>query len=266
MTKTQINKIQKAKGLGKGVDIKISKTQITKVVRKGGSLFSSLVSLGTKLLPKAVKMATKVIPAVTTGALTSLGNFGMDKILGQGVSQKGGFLIPQDKIQKLIENNHLLTNKQKQDILIALQSGGELIIKPTLKQRGGFLGTLLATIGVPLLLKALTGNGMQNRPRSDYGMQNRPYRDAYLPYIPPPFYTHSGMGCKKKDRQRIITREKQLNPPLMSVIEKPPFLIKAISNFDIMKWIDYMRIPNFNGVISRDQTNTYMFQQWVLHC
>ena len=39
----------------------------------------------------------------------------------------------------------------------------------------------------------------------------------------------------------------------MSVIEKPPFLIKAISNFYIMKWIDYMRILNFNGVISRDQ-------------
>ena len=204
LTKTQINKIQKAKGLGKGVDIKISKTQIAKVVRKGGSLFSSLVSLGTKLLPKAVKMATKVIPAVTTGALTSLGNFGMDTILGQGVSQKGGFLIPQDKIQKLIENKHLLTNKQKQDILIALQSGGELIIRPTLKQRGGFLGTLLATIGVPLLLKALTGNGMQNRPRSGYGMQNRPYRDAYLPYIPPPFYTHSGMGCKKKTGKGLL--------------------------------------------------------------
>ena len=47
LTKTQINKIQKAKGLGKGVDIKISKTQITKVVRKGGSLWSTSAIVST---------------------------------------------------------------------------------------------------------------------------------------------------------------------------------------------------------------------------
>ena len=194
--------------MGKGVDIKISKTQITKVVRKGGSLFSSLVSLGTKLLLKVVKAASKVIPGVATGALSSLGEFGMNKILGQGASQIGGFLIPQDKIQKLIDNIHLLTKKQKEDLSISLQSGGELKIKPTQKQRGGFLGTLLATIGVPLLLKALTGKGtgkgMQNRPRGGCGMQNRPYWDSYLPYTPPPFYTHSGMACKKKTGKGLL--------------------------------------------------------------
>jgi len=92
----------------------------------------------------------------------------------------------------------------------ALQSGGQLVIKPTPKQRGGFLGTLLASIWVPILLKALIGGNRQNRcyiahrafriprvkaPRvpsttkkSGTRMQNRPYTDLLLPYNPPPFY------------------------------------------------------------------------------
>ena len=205
LTKRQINKIQ---GLGKGVDIKISKTQITKVVRKGGSLFFSLVSLGAKLLPKVMKVATKVAPGVVTGALSSLGEFRMKKILGQGASQTGGFLIPQNKIQKLIDNIHLLTKKQKEDLSIALQSGGELMIKPTQKQRGGFLGTLLAVIGVPLVLKALTGKGtgkgMRNRPRGGYGMQNRP---------------STGKGTGKGHRTIIHIHKYRISPPEYLMID-----------------------------------------------
>ena len=36
------------------------------------------------------------------------------------------------------------------------------MINPIKEQSGGFLGTLLASIGVPLLLNALTGKGMKN--------------------------------------------------------------------------------------------------------
>ena len=39
LTKTQIKRIQKAKAMNKGVDIKISKSQIRKVARHGGSLW-----------------------------------------------------------------------------------------------------------------------------------------------------------------------------------------------------------------------------------
>ena len=86
------------------------------------------------------------------------------KIEGQG--QVGGFLIPQDKVGKLIDNRKYLTKKQKDDIVTALQSGfrRQIVIRPTAQQRGGFLGTLLASIGVPILPKyALTGRGLQNR-------------------------------------------------------------------------------------------------------
>ena len=91
---------------------------------EGGSLWSSLFSLGAKLLPMETSYAvTKVVPALATGALSGLANVGVDKIFGKG--QIGGFLIPQnevDQVQRL---------------------------------------ALLASIGVPLLFNALTGKGLQ---------------------------------------------------------------------------------------------------------
>ena len=48
LTKTQILRIQKALRLGKGVDIKISKTQARKVVKHGGALFSVLSGISPK--------------------------------------------------------------------------------------------------------------------------------------------------------------------------------------------------------------------------
>ena len=44
----------------------------------------------------------------------------------------------------------------------ALKQRIPFVIKPTKKQSGGFLGTLLASIGVLLLLNALAGKGMQD--------------------------------------------------------------------------------------------------------
>ena len=57
LTETQVNKIKKSVGNKTGVDIKISKTQIRKSVKHGGSLFSSLALLGAKALPLMTKAA-----------------------------------------------------------------------------------------------------------------------------------------------------------------------------------------------------------------
>ena len=84
---------------GTGSDIKISKTQIRKTVRQGGSLWGSLISLGSKLLPMAMPLAKKAIAPLATGALSGLASLGVDKIFRKG--QRGGFLIPIDKIAQL---------------------------------------------------------------------------------------------------------------------------------------------------------------------
>ena len=189
LTSTQLKRIKKAINNKTGVDLKISKTQIRSVVQKGGSLWSSLLNLGMKALP----YASKAIPALTTGAIQALGSLGVDKIFGRG--QSGGFLIPQDKINQLIQYKDLLTKKQKEQIVNAIHTGGQIIVKPSKRQMGGLLGTLLGAIGIPLLMKALKGGLIV------------PYQN------PPPFIgtwdNPIGMGVKKKAPKRKTQKKGQ---------------------------------------------------------
>ena len=58
-----------------------------------------------------------------------------------------------------------MTNKQKEQILSALQSGGQVVVKPTKKQSGGLLGTMLASIGIPLAIEAVKSVFGKGAPR-----------------------------------------------------------------------------------------------------
>ena len=167
LTANQIKKIQKAASQGKGVEIKVLKSQAQKV---GGSLFSALFPLARSAAPMLAK-------TLGLSALAGLASEGASQVVkkisgsGQRASRRpqramtGGFLIPQDKIQKLIDNKHLLTNKQKEQILSALQSGGQIVVKPSKKQSGGLLGTMLASIGIPLAIEAVKSVFGKGAPR-----------------------------------------------------------------------------------------------------
>ena len=212
LTKTQLNKIQNAVQNKTGVDINISKSQIRKSVKQGGSLFSSLALLGAKALPYATKAASKALPALATGAVSALGSLGIDKIFGKG--QSGGFLIPQNKIDQLIQYKDWLTKKQKEQILAAVQPGCQLVINPTAKQSGGFLGSLLASIGIPLALEMgskLFGKGLTVPRRVGDGLMT-------MPKPPPPFYGWEGRG-KKKGRGLLLGPNSPFqNLPLIGAI------------------------------------------------
>ena len=58
-----------------------------------------------------------------------------------------------------------MTNKQKEQILSALQSGGQVVVKPTKKQSGGLLGTMLASIGIPFAIEAVKSVFGKGAPR-----------------------------------------------------------------------------------------------------
>ena len=206
-----VKRLDKNRKLKKGMDIKLAKTNIRKQL--GGSLLSTVLSLGRTFAPTIAK--TLGLSALA-GAASEGASQIVKKISGKGV-QTGGFLIPQNKINQLIAYKHLLTTKQKQDILNALQTGSGVHIKPTKVQTGGFLGTLLASIGVPLALEALkkiTGNGSprmgqpkQIPPRSVPKPTNYNQNGGLLDpmYITPPFYGNwpndtIGMGIKKKNK------------------------------------------------------------------
>ena len=208
LTQRQITKIKKSLANGTGSDIKISKTQIRKSVKHGGNLFTSLASIGARVLPYAIKGISKVAPALATGAASALGTIGIDKIFGKGIT------IPKKYFPMLPAIRGELTKSQIDLINKMYKSGGRVVIKPSRKQiEGGFLGTL-ASIGIPMaisLVSKMFGGGLQvDRsassntsnihvplpPQSTHG-EGYPY-----PYRSPPFIgtweNPIGMGIKKK--------------------------------------------------------------------
>ena len=202
LTKTQINRIKKAMNMNKGVEIKISKTQIRKVIKHGSGLWSSLAGL-------ALPLAKKAVGPLASGALSGLASVGVNKLFGKG------FLIPDSKVNQLIKYKDLLTEKQKRDILNALQTGSGVHIKPTKKQMGTGIGSILASIGIPMLLDAIMGKGVGEGLQVDSNRSRRsvpiklppPKQGGLVPYLyqPPPFYgswDQKGMGMGKKKKKK----------------------------------------------------------------
>ena len=262
-----VKRLAKSKKLKKGMDIKLAKTNIRKQV--GGSLLTSILTLGRTLAPTIGK-------TLGLSALAGLASEGasqvVKKIAGKGV-QSGGFLIPQNKIDQLIAYKHLLTDKQKRDILNSVQSGGQLVLKPTKSQYGGFLGTLLASIGIPLAVEAIkkmTGGA----PRMGSKLEGHGAPRIGM-YQPPPFIgtweqAQKGGGKKKKIqktekiRRGIIAGKKQSiqkRTSLKHSIVKPKFNKHIpMSNFDLLKWCEYLNIP-INNVLSREESTPHNHKQ-----
>ena len=55
-----------------------------KVVQHGGSLWSSLAGLSSRILPMAMPLVKKAAAPLATGALSGLGSLGIDKLFGKG--------------------------------------------------------------------------------------------------------------------------------------------------------------------------------------
>ena len=186
-----VKRLEKNQKLKKGMDIKLAKTNIRKQV--GGSLLTSILTLGRTLAPTLGK-------TLGLSALAGLASEGASQVVKK---ISGGFLIPQNKIDQLIGYKHLLTDKQKKDILNSLQSGGQLVVKPTKKQYGGFLGTLLASIGLPLAIEAIKKITGKGAPRMGSDLTKGHGAPRLGMYQPPPFIgtweqVRKGGGKKKK--------------------------------------------------------------------
>ena len=275
--KNVANRLAKNRQLKKGMDIKLAKTSIRKQV--GGSLLSTVLSLGKTFAPTLAK-------TLGLSALAGLASEGASQVVKK---ISGGFLIPQNKISQLITYKHLLTDKQKRDILNALQTGSGVHIKPTKVQQGGFLGTLLASVGIPLALEAIkkmTGHGA---PQMGQPKRRQPKNGGLVPYRSPPFIGSwpdqtIGMGqrqsrsaaavstvsgkkkktSKDKKGQRPTSRTKftiQKRPTIEHSVVKPSFHKNIpLSNYDLIDWCKYLNIP-IKDVLSRDQTVPHNHRQ-----
>ena len=240
-----------------------------------------------KLTPFLTKGVAKVAPHLATGALSALGSLGIDKIFGSGM--QGGAVLP-DAIVKMIQRGievpvkflvnlinlkEMFTNAQKTLIGKGLQSGKGIVLKPTKRQiHGGLLGTL-AAIGIPMaieLASKIFGKGLQVPQKAGMGLQVPRKAAAGLQvsqklflWQPPPFYgtwKGQGRGKGKKGKGLLLGENSPFNqsPSWEQFFKRSPgcFASKAkmerysLSNFDLLKWVEFLKIKNFKGIFSRD--------------
>lgn len=148
LTSTQIKNINKAINNGTGIDIRITKTQMSAQSKNGGFL-GALAGL----LPTVAKFAPKILGPLATGALGGVGESVMKKLMGQGMIS-----IPHDKRKILLGSGYLTKSQER-----TLNKDG--YVKVTEKQqRGGFLPFLAAALGVPAVLGMLSGKGLHVDP------------------------------------------------------------------------------------------------------
>ena len=91
LTKSQFNKLQKAKEQGKGITIRISK-QLKHNLKTEGGFLGLLAGLAARALPAIAKT---VLPALGVGALSGLASSGVQKAMGNGLYLKKGGLLAQ---------------------------------------------------------------------------------------------------------------------------------------------------------------------------
>ena len=108
LTKTQINRINKADKTG--VDINISKKQISAQSKNGGFLGALASFLARTVLPTVAKIAPKVVAPLATDALSGLAATGVSKKFGNGLI----FPVPPAKQQELpnAQINQMLKSNQ----------------------------------------------------------------------------------------------------------------------------------------------------------
>ena len=148
LTNRQVANLRKAFANHLSTDIKLSKTQLSKMIQLGGflgRLLGPLLKTGLPLIKNVIKPLTKsvLIPLGLTAA-TSATDAGIHKkILGSGYTT---LIISNDELEDVIK-----IVKSLEDSGLLLKGVTETIQNEVKKQKGGFLSTLLGILGASLL-------------------------------------------------------------------------------------------------------------------
>ena len=175
------------------MQVTIPKSNIRK--QSGSGIFSAV-------LPALRAVAPTVAKTLGLSALAGAASEGASQIIKK-ISGGQIFQIPNDKLFMLAQMSNLLTPKQKRDLAFtAHQLMQDMNFRVTQKQVRNGIGTILASIGIPLAIdaiKGLTGRGV----RGGSAVRMGSFRGGAAPRIgrPPPFIGNwKGRGKKKKDR------------------------------------------------------------------
>ena len=155
LTNRQVANLRKAFAKNTSTDIKLSKTQLSKMIQSGGflgKLLGPLLRTGLPLIKSVIKPLAKSV-LVPLG-LTAAADAGIHKkILGSGNNNNTILIISNDEMDDILK-----IVKSLEDSEVLLKGVSETIQNEAKEQRGGFLSMLLGTLGASLLGDLLTKN------------------------------------------------------------------------------------------------------------
>ena len=162
LTDRQLANLHKSFSNHSSADIKLSKTQLSKMIQSGGflgRLLGPLLKTGLPLIKNVIKPLAKsvLIPLGLTGAASAADAGIHEKILASGYNDPSSTTL-------------IISNSEMNDIIKLVKSlkYSGLLLKGVTKtvqnevkeQKGGFLSMLLGTLGASLLGNLLTGKGI----------------------------------------------------------------------------------------------------------
>ena len=149
LTTRQSTKLRNAINNNMATDLKLSKARIKKMIQSGGFLRKLLSKLAGPLMKIAMPLAKNVLaPLGLTAAMSAIDGSIQKKMRGEGVK----LVIEQEDMNDIMKIIEGLENSG-----ILLKGVTKTIENETKEQRGGFLSTLLGTLGASLLENLLTG-------------------------------------------------------------------------------------------------------------
>ena len=157
LTNRQVSSLCKAFGKNTSTDIKLSKTQLSKMIQSGGflgKLLGPLLKTGLPLIKSVIKpLAKSVLVPLGLTAAASAADAGIHKkILGSGHNNTT-LIISNDEMDDILK-----IVKSLEDSGVLLKGVSETIQNEAKEQKGGFLSMLLGTLGASLLGDLLTKN------------------------------------------------------------------------------------------------------------
>ena len=233
-----VKRLAKAKTANQGMVITISKYNIRR--QTGSGIFSAVMPLLKNVAPTIGK-------TLGLSALAGLASEGASQIVKK-ISGGQMYQVPNKNLYMLAQMGDLLTKGQIGDLARAHKLGEDLLFKLTQRQVGSGIGTLLASIGIPMIIDALKGGSIKGgAPRMGGPRSNGGAAVRIGPMAPPPF-----IGTWSRGRGRVRGKKKKVKKP--SPNHQPKFHKDIpMSNFDLLDWCKYLKIP-IKNVLSRDQT------------
>lgn len=160
-------------------------------------------------VPLVKIVGPKVAKTLGISALAGAASEGASQIIKK-ITGGQVFQIPNTNLCTLAQLSNLLTAKQIGDLARAHKTGLDMLLKVNQKQVGNGIGTILPSIGIPLVvdaIKGITGGGVKGRGAPRIGSS----RGGAAPRIraPPPFIgTWNGRGKKNLKWDRVYYLEK----------------------------------------------------------